>query len=216
MEELFPKQSSLCIVLICVGILVIFRPIQSWFIAQDEKDGDNKEHDNDQDRKPMRDDDEDEEEVTKIFIMTQLDIGVVCNVKLSETKIREVKAHIEEVVRIPIENQRLLYDGKWLKDDDRVLSYYNIQNESVLDVVVLLGMEIFVKISTGVTITLEVNPANTIRDVKRKIQEKEGTSPDEQRLVFEGQHLRDGLNLLYYRIKDKSTVHLLSRLTSRK
>ena len=80
---------------------------------------------------------------------------------------------------------------------------------SVEEVLASVPQQLFVKDLNGSTLTLSVQPDETIQTVKRKIQEIDGISPANQILVFAGKVLEDGRTLSDYNIQHESTLHLL-------
>ena len=72
-----------------------------------------------------------------------------------------------------------------------------------------LQMPIFVKSLTGKTIRLEVEPRDTVLDVKEQIEDKEGIPTHFQFLVMEDDELEDENTLADCNIQEESTVHLV-------
>ena len=76
---------------------------------------------------------------------------------------------------------------------------YKIQDETTLDLD--FDMQILVKTSTGKTITMQVEPSDTIQYVQERIQ-------GQPILVFDGKELQDDQTLADYDIQKGSTLDL--------
>ena len=71
---------------------------------------------------------------------------------------------------------------------------------------------LFLKTLTGKTITIDAHASLSVQDLMKKIQNREGIPPDQQRLIFAGKQLEEGNTLDHFGIQGEMTLHLVLRL----
>ena len=131
----------------------------------------------------------------------------------SET-IKDIKKLIAEIEHDYMDREgtglSLYFEDKKL-EDIKTVSAYNIKNESTLQVLHIF--QIFVKTLIGKLITINnIEPSDTVEELKGKIQDKEGIPPDSQRILFGGRQLEDNRTLADYNIQRNSCLYLMLRL----
>jgi ubiquitin len=73
-------------------------------------------------------------------------------------------------------------------------------------------MQIFVKSINGITMTIEVEPTDTVLALKEKIEARECISPRSQRIICAGKQLQDSYPLQEYHHALRTTLYVLFRL----
>ncbi|GJX61952.1 polyubiquitin, partial [Tanacetum coccineum] len=171
----------------------------------------------------------------RISIETLTGETIILKVESSNT-IHDIKNKIKDKVGVPLNQQKLFFDGNQLVDDS-TLDDCNIGMRSTLFLLtfrpmqilaerqvhtegILLDqqrplvtenqiMQIFVMTDTGKTITLQVKSSDTLGNVKTMIRDKEGIPSYQQKLFFAEEQLVDSFTLDDYYIHNNSILHLV-------
>lgn len=132
-----------------------------------------------------------------------LEVEVIDTVDQIKQKIQD-KEGILPVIQI------LTFAGLQLYGDYN-LSYYNIREESILQLEIKSVIHVVIT-KTGKTLELKADTSDTVKQIKQKIQNEENIPLDQQCLIFDGRELYNAHNLSYYNIKKGSTLNLECKL----
>ncbi|ELT97674.1 hypothetical protein CAPTEDRAFT_147724 [Capitella teleta] len=147
----------------------------------------------------------------QVFVKTCTGKTITIDVEGSET-IESVKEKINAKDGTPVERQRVIYAGKLLRNDLTV-DDFDIKRECNIQMLIFSqSFQVFVKTCTGKTITIDVDRSETIESVKEKINAKDGTPVQRQKLRYAGKFLRNDLTVDDFDIKRECTIQMLSPL----
>ena len=148
----------------------------------------------------------------QIFVKTLSGKTITVEVEKDDT-IENLKRKICDKQGVPADQQRLIFSGKQLENGNTI-GDYSMQQGSTVHLVLHLrgGMQIFVKTLSGRTITVETDANDSIEELKRKIEAKEGIPARDQRIIYAGKSLDEQNTVGDYSIQNGSNLYLVLRL----
>ena len=146
-------------------------------------------------------------EIIQIFIQEYNGKIIILDDVMKRNTIGNIKIRILAKEGIIPDQYKLIFSGTEL-EDNRELNYYNIQNESNIQLIPV-KFKIFVDYLNIKKIEIDVEYSDTIVNIKQKIECKEENLPNYYRLTFDTMELENNLTLKDYNIEKNCTINLV-------
>ena len=120
-----------------------------------------------------------------------------------------LKSVLEEELGVPLEQQRLFFQGQPLENQVS-LSQCGVQDRSEVGLVVMIP--ITVKTLTGQAFSLHVATNESVNEVKARVARETGVPPEQQRLLYGGVPMNDNSSLDAYEVSCGAEIYSIRRL----
>ncbi|XP_032372633.1 polyubiquitin [Etheostoma spectabile] len=138
-----------------------------------------------------------------------------------QLSVGSLKNLIQEKLGVPRQQQKLIFVNEQktlLSDDSKPLDCYGLQSGSQVSLLVtepvvppVDRIQVLLKNLDGVTKPYDVNPDETVRDFKRKVQNHEGVAENQQRLIHKNREMSIDSRLSDYNVRAGSVIFLTLR-----
>ncbi len=143
-----------------------------------------------------------------VFVKTLHGQTIALQVHAHDT-VDQIKELIEQQEAIPAHKQRLVFVGEQLRGDNRFLDY-NIEHESAVHLILRegVGFEVYVDTPGGKSYVVEVEPSDSVDQLKEKVSRKVDI-PSHMQVIYMGSHkLVDSLSLGDNGVKSRSILRV--------
>ena len=148
----------------------------------------------------------------EIFVKTLSGGTYTIEVTSDDTTVGALMRKIQDKCGTPPSMQRLIFAGKQLQTP--YVDEFRISSDAPWQRGAPGGVYVVVKTITGENYLLdEIEPSNSIEDIKAMLAAKDGTPTDQMRLYYDGRLLEDHRTLQGYNILRNATLHMLRRPT---
>nr|XP_033789898.1 ubiquitin D [Geotrypetes seraphini] len=130
-----------------------------------------------------------------------------------EDRVRKLNEHIRSLTKIPVIDQELLLNEKPLKQQKK-LSDYGLDKSNTIHLVLRVAQMSDAEVSLNLVDVegnhhpLKAKRSNSVKQVRKRVQQHTGVKPSHQVIVCNGKKLENGKTMAEYGIKNGTMLFM--------